>query len=195
MSKPLFDIKKLQQGEQDAFRSAFEAFYPKLVALACRFVERQVALDLVQDVFLAFWEQRFSVEIDNLQAYLYKSIKNKCLDYLRHQEVVEEYEARIRIAEARVAFIENTTDLNEVFANVSSRNMYELVEQSVKKLPLKCEQAFRLCYFNDMPQKEVAEIMNISVRTVERHIRRAILFLRSDLDKILLFIFMFYSMN
>lgn len=195
MTKPLFDIHKLQKGDQKAFRSFFEAFYPKLMALACRFVETQIARDLVQDVFLTYWEQRLTVQIENLQAYLYKSLKNKCLDYLRHQEVVEDYEARIRIAEARVDFINNTTDTNDVFAGVSSRNIYDLIEQSVKKLPPKCEQAFRLCYFHDIPQKEVAEIMNLSVRTVERHVRRAVLFLRSDLDKILIFIFMFFSIN
>lgn len=195
MAEPLFDIKKLQRGDQVAFRSFFNAFYPKLMALACRFVEIQIARDLVQDVFLTYWEQRQSVQIDHLQAYLYKSIKNKCLDHLRHQNIVEEYEARIRIAEARIDFINHTTDSNEVFTNVSSQNIYELIEQSVKKLPQKCEQAFRLCYFHDIPQKEVAEIMDISVRTVERHVRRAVLFLRSDLNKILLFIFMFLSIN
>ena len=195
MPKPLFDTKKLQKGDQKTFRSFFETFYPKLMALACRYVETQIARDLVQDVFLAYWEQRLTLQIDNFQAYLYKSIKNKCLDHLRHQEVVEAYEARLQIAEAREAFMNHTTDFNEVFTTVSSHNIYELIEQSVKKLPVKCEQAFRLCYFHDIPQKEVAEIMNISVRTVERHVRRAVLFLRSDLDKIIIFVFMFFSIN
>lgn len=195
MTKPLFNIHKLRKGDQEAFRNFFETFYPKLMALACRFVETQIARDLVQDVFLSYWEQRLTIQIENIQAYLYKSLKNKCLDYLRHQEVVKEYEARIRIAEARVDFINNTTDLNDVFTDVSSRNIFDLIEQSVKKLPPKCEQAFRLCYFHDIPQKEVAEVMNLSVRTVERHVRRAVLFLRADLDKILIFIFMFFSIN
>lgn len=195
MVKPLFDIHKLRKGDQEAFRSFFETFYPKLMALACRFVETQIARDLVQDVFLSYWEQRLTVQIENLQAYLYKSLKNKCLDYLRHQEVVKEYEARIQIAEARIDYMNNTVDSNDVFTGVSSRNIFDLIEQSVKKLPPKCEQAFRLCYFHDIPQKEVAETMNLSVRTVERHVRRAVLFLRSDLDKILMFIFMFYSIN
>jgi len=181
MNNPAFDMEKLQKGDVNTFHSFFRSLYPKLMSLACRFVEVQVARDLVQDVFLSCGEQREKIQVENINAYLYKSVRNKCLDYLKHKVVVGEYESRVRIAEARISFLDSTTDANDVFNGVASRNILELIEQSVKKLPAKCARAFRLCYFHDIPQKEVAEMMNISVRTVERHVRRAVLFLRSDL--------------
>lgn len=187
------DASELRRNDPEAFRIFFKAAYPQLMALACRFVEVQTARDLVQDVFLAYWEQKSSIQIDNPQSYLNKMLKNKCLDYLKHQVVVEDYKSRIRIAEARIAFLDNNTDLNDVFTRVASQNIRELIEESVDKLPPKCAQAFRLCYFYDMPQKEIAEIMDISVRTVETHIRKAISILRVDLGKILMLVFMFLS--
>lgn len=189
------DIDKLQKGDTKAFHSFFTDFYPKLMAFACRFVEQQTAGDLVQDVFLIYWEQRKTIQTDNIHAFFYKTLKNKCLDYLKHQAVVDDYEARVRVAEKRIAFIEETTDINEVFLSVVNQDIREQIEASVDKLPEKCAQVFRLCYFHDIPQKEVAGIMDISLRTVESHIRRAVLFLRDDLSKLFLLIFMFLSIK
>lgn len=187
------DIDKLQKGDTEVFHNFFADNYPQLMAFACRFVEPQTAEDLVQDVFLLYLEQRKNIQTDNIQAFFYKALKNKCLDHLKHLAVVDNYESRIRIAERRVAFIEETTDINEVFSFVANQDIREQIETSVDKLPERCAQAFRLCYFHDISQKEVADIMNISLRTVESHIRRAVLFLRNDLNKLFLFFFMFLN--
>ncbi len=189
------NIDKLKKGDTEAFHDFFIDFYPRLMAFACRFVEQQTAGDLVQDVFLVYWEQRKTIRTDNIQAFFYKTLRNKCLDYLKHQAVVDDYEARIRIAEKRIAFIEETTDINEVFLSIANQDILEQIEASVDKLPEKCAQVFRLCYFHDIPQKEVAGILDISLRTVESHVRRAVLFLRNDLSKLFLYLFMFLSIK
>jgi len=195
MEKRHIDTENFTKDGPDSFHSFFKHIYPRLMALACRFVDMQTAKDLVQDVFLTYWEQRRSVEINNHPSYLYKILKHKCLDYLKHQVVEEDYKSRIRLAEARIAFLDNHTDLNDVFTHVASRNIRELIEESVDKLPSKCAQAFRLCYFHDIPQKQIAEVMNISVRTVETHIHKAVSILRIDLRKILMLVFMFFSIK
>ena len=144
------DIQKVKDGDQVVFKSFFECFYPKLMALACRFVDEHVAKDLVQDVFASYWEQKKLIDADNIQSFLYKWLQNRCLNYLKHQLVVEEYEARIRIAEARIAFFNNKTDSNDVLKQVISQNIREVVELSVEKLPPKTAEAFRLCYYHDL---------------------------------------------
>ena len=73
---------------------------------------------------------------------------------------------------------------------VNSAKNTEIIEISVNKLPPKCAQAFRLHYFQDVSRKEIADIMGISVRTVEGHIHQALLFLRKDLKDFLFLIFM-----
>lgn len=189
------DIQKIKQGDRVAFKAFFECFYPKLMALACRFVDEHVAKDLVQDVFTSYWEQKKQIEADNIQSFLYKWIQNSCLNYLKHQMIVEEYEARIRIAEARIAFLNDRTDTNDVLKQVIDHDLREQVEASVKKLPPKTAEAFRLCYYNDLPHKEIAKIMDISPRTVESHIRHAVLFLRKDLKDLLLLFAAFYHLS
>lgn len=189
------DIQKVKEGDRAAFKSFFECFYPRMMALACRFVNEQVAKDLVQDVFTSYWEQKKMIDADNIQSFLFKWLQNRCLNYLKHQMVVEEYEVRIRIAETRIAFLNDKTDTNDVLKQVIDHDLRELIETSVMKLPPKTAEAFRLCYYHDLPHKEIAEVMGISHRTVETHIRNAILFLRKDLRDLLILYIAFYHLN
>ncbi|MDR3269368.1 MAG: RNA polymerase sigma-70 factor [Tannerella sp.] len=178
------DVEKIRQGDPQVFRDFFIFFYPKLMALACRFVDEQVAGDVVHDVFISYWERKQTFEAENIRSFLYKCVQNNCLNYLKHQTVVEEYASRVRLAEERIAFLECMTDRNEVFSQVAAKDLRHVIEVSIQKLPPKCAQAFRLCYLHDMSHKEIAQIMQISSRTVEGHIRQAILFLRKDLRDI-----------
>ena len=180
------DIHRIKEGDQEAFKRFFVYFYPKLMSLACRFVDSQVAKDLVQDVFTFYWEQRLEMDVNNVQSYLFKSLQNRCLNYLKHQMVVEEYDAQIRIAEARIAFLNDQTDSNDVLKQVIDCDLREQIEASVKKLPPKAAEVFRLCYYEDLPHKEIADKLGISPRTVAVHVRNAVLFLREDLKDLLI---------
>jgi len=191
----IIDINKVKQGDPDAFRDFFTCFYPKLMSLACRFVDEQTADDLVQDIFASYWERKHLIDADNIRSFLYKWLQNNCLNYLKHQLVVEEYETRVRLTEARVSYWESMTDSDDVLKQIINKDLYQIVEEAVKKLPPKCAEAFRLCYYHDLSHKEIAKVMNISSRTVEVHIRRAITFLKADLRDILMLVFMFYSIN
>lgn len=182
------DIEKLKMGDPATFRAFFERLYPKLMALACRFVNEQTAKDLVQEVFAVYWEKKKEIDAENIQSYLYKWIQNRCLNYLKHQLVVEEFESRVHIAEARIAFLENTTDTNEVLNQVMTQDIIDHIQEALKKLPPKCSQAFRLFYFNELSHKEIAKEMQISIRTVEGHVRHAVVFLRKQLRHIITFL-------
>ena len=176
-----FDIQRLKQGDADEFRRFFEFLYPRLMGIACRFVDDETAKDLVQDVFVEYWEQKEIVEVDNVSSYLYKSIQNKCLNYIKHQSVEDNYATNVKIAQSRMDYLAQNTDDNELFRQVSNQNLRELIEASVGKLPPKCQEAFRLCYFDEMTCREAAEIMGLSPRTVEVHVQKAIAHLREDL--------------
>lgn len=171
------------------FKRFFETFYPKLMSLACRFVDDQVAKDLVQDIFIFYWERKQQIEAENIYSFLFKCLQNKCLNYLKHEMVVEEYNAKVHIAEARINFLNDRTDSNDVLKQVIDRDLHEQIEASVKKLPPKTAEAFRLAYYHDLPYKEIAEVMDVSPRTVACHVRNAVLFLRRDLkDLLVLFV-------
>lgn len=183
-------MSQVKAGDLNAFKNFFEFFYPKLMALACRFVSDEAAKDIVQEIFASYWEQKENIEADNIHSYLFKCVQNRCLNYLKHEMIVDE--AHIRIAEQRIQSISCASDSNDTLQNLITRDIYEVVESSVQKLPPRCAEAFRLCFFHDLPQKEVAVIMNISLRTVETHIRHAVTFLKTDLHDLLLLILLIY---
>lgn len=112
------DIEKVRKGDHAAFKTFFECFYPKLMALACRFVDEQVAKDLVQEVFTSYWEQKKVIQPDNIQSFLFKWLQNSCLNHIKHQMIVDEYESCVRIAEARIAFWGESTDSNDVLKSI-----------------------------------------------------------------------------
>ena len=180
-----FDIQGVKQGDAGAFRRFFEFLYPRLMSLACRFVDDEVAKDLVQDVFVDYWEQKHLLEVSNIVSYLNKSVQNKCLNFIKHQAVEEGFANRVKVAHARMDYLANNTDDNEIFRQVSSRNLRNLIEKSVEKLPPKCREAFQLCYFKEMTCKEAAAQMGLSPRTVEGHIQKAVLHLRNELRPLL----------
>lgn len=187
------DINQLKQGDQEVFRHFFAYFFPKLKAFACRFVDEDTAEDIVQEVFASYWEQKHEIQANNIRSFLFKWTQNRCLNHLKHRTIVEEYESQTRIAESRMNFMDQMVDTNAVFEQVASRDFRELVEKTINKLPPKCAQAFRLCYFQHLSHREVADAMEMSHRTIEGYIRQAIHALRLDLKDLSILVFMFYS--
>lgn len=191
MKKLTFDIEKVRQGDLPSFRRFFLVLYPRLVALASRFVDECTAEDLVQNVFLFYWEKKETVEVNDIKSFLNKCTQNSCLDYLKHRMVVEEYERKVRIGEVRLLWLEEHSDENDVIKSVISNDLQDVINDSIEKLSPKCAKIFRLCYFEDMSHKAIAETMGLSTRTVEWHIRQAIIFLRKDLHHLFILILCF----
>lgn len=180
------DINKIKAGNTSEFRSFFVSFYPKLLALACRFVDEDIAKDIVQDVFSMYWEKKEIINASNIQSYLYKCVQHKSLNFLKHESVVHRYQADIQIAEARIASFNAHLNNNDTWHSLVARDLKSLVEESLSKLPPRSAEAFRHCFFYDMSHKQAAEMMNVSPRTVETHIRQVVTFLRQDLRDLLL---------
>jgi RNA polymerase sigma-70 factor (ECF subfamily) len=181
-----FDIKKVQQGDTVAFREFFACMYPKLMALACRFVDEATANDMVQDVFVSYWEKKNAIDAENIKSYLFKWLQNNCLNHLKHNQIAEDYAISAQLAAEREAFHERISDTNETLTAIMGKDILETVNNSLRKLPARCAEAFKLCYFNDLNYKEIAATMKISPRTVEGHIRLAAKLLRNELKDILM---------
>lgn len=178
------DFQSVREGNTDAFRLLFEIYYPRIRAFACRFVEESAADDLTQDVFTQIWNQRASINPENIGSYLYRATQNHCLNHLKHAAVVSNHHARISLAIQRAQYYEAQYDAestSNAWKYVQNRNLRELIEQAIDKLPPKCAEAFRLSYLEHKSNQEVAEEMAISVRTVETHICKALSILRVEL--------------
>lgn len=145
-----------------------------------RFVQNEDdAEDIVADVFCDLWKRIGEVDLDSgITTYLYRTVSSRALNLLRHQNIaavrIETLEA---INERRMEFMsrENLEDA------VHSRDIEDGLKEALTELPDKCRQAFVLSYMNGLKSKDIAEAMNVSVRTVETHIYKALRILRSKL--------------
>jgi len=181
------NIQITLDGEKD-FKQVFDSFYPRLLRFAKGYVcNRFDAENIVQDVFLRLWEKRTLLPKDiNLQAYLLTMIKNQCMDFLKHQQVVERHSVNWDSALQQEAAFNYyaISRFNPEQPDVES--LERLVEKAINELPEQCRKAFELSRYEELKYKEIADKMGISVKTVETHISHALKKLRVTLKDLFL---------
>ena len=185
MTNQDIDIVSLQEGNEEEFHRLFNQLYPRLMSLACRFVPEFIAADIVQEVFIMYWEQKNSLFPDSIYSYLYKSTQNNCLNYLKHQTIESDYAETLQEAARRVQMMEENTDNNVLWNEVLERDVKKQLQLAIDTLPAKCKEAFILSFYHDLTYKEIGERMNISPRTVEDHVQKAYKILRKLLKHLL----------
>jgi RNA polymerase sigma-70 factor (ECF subfamily) len=137
--------------------------------------ERDAAEDFVQDFFLSFWLDSPNLRISSsLKTYLFTAIKNRCLDYQRHNKVKEKYRNYVLFAEKDV---DNSFD--HFFTETELR---QAIDKSFSKLPPRCREIFELSRMKGHTNQEISEILGISKRTVELQISNSLKILRRELS-------------
>lgn len=164
----------------ERYERIFYGNYRRMLVHAQRFVQDEDdAEDIVADVFCDLWKRIEEVDLDSgITTYLYKAVSTRALNLLRHQNIsAVRIEAIEAINEKRMEFLarENLEDI------VHSKEIEHGIKEALAELPDKCRQAFVLSYINGLKSKDIAEAMDVSVRTVEAHIYKALRLLRSRL--------------
>jgi RNA polymerase sigma-70 factor (family 1) len=173
----------------DSLRDNFDKIYILYYSRMHRFAKEYVlsnedAENIVQDVFMLLWERRDVLNIQiNLASYLFSLVKNKCLDYLRHQVIVDEYKQDLSL---KLAALEQ---LN--YSLSSEADVERIITDAINNLPDRCKQIFLKSRIQGKKYKEIAEELDISVNTVENQMAIALKKLRIELKELLpLFIFL-----
>lgn len=167
------------------FHELFVRVYPKLLVYACRLVGENNAEDLVQDVFINFWANDYTIK-DHLQAekILFRSVYNRGLNIIRHDKITASYSEGVRqLYKARMDYYD--PDRPEAIAKLEDKQLGQAIEEAINALPEKSRQAFKFSYIYGIPEKDIAAMMGISTRTVEVHIYRALRALRKKLETII----------
>ncbi|MFQ5605888.1 MAG: RNA polymerase sigma-70 factor [bacterium] len=167
-------VAKIQSGDEAAFEKLFFEYCQPLIHFARRFVEdTTVAENLVQDVFLKVWENRSQLNPTlNIKSYLYTAVKNQALKQIKHHEV------RRRGAEKLRLDVDSVVSPEETWC---AKELEEAIQQGISELPEKCRIIFRMNRFDQLKYAEIAHIQNISIKTVEVQMGRALKFLRKRL--------------
>lgn len=156
------------------FSELYLTYYSKLVRFAKEFVIlEEDAENLTQDVFTDLWEKRdFITHIENMNAYLFRLVRNKCLDYLRHKVFEQRY----------VESVQTSWDKFDMTDAAEGNDTEILVRAAINSLPKRCRDIFLLNRMEGLKYKEISEHLGISINTVECQMGIALKKLRTKLD-------------
>ncbi|MBK3519969.1 RNA polymerase sigma-70 factor [Carboxylicivirga marina] len=177
-----FLIKELKKGNKDAFEFVFKQYYSSLCLYAAKYTsDDSGAEDIVSSFFLNFYKKRQILQINtSLRAYLYQSIRNLCLNHLRDikkQATLINQEDRAHLH----AFECNET----VYETLIGKEVEQKITEALEQLPEQCRIIFEMSRFKGMKYKEIAEVLDLSVNTIETQMSRALKKLREDLKEYL----------
>jgi RNA polymerase sigma-70 factor (family 1) len=163
-------LEKIAAGDQAVFRQVYGSFYKRLFQFALAIVKtRETAEEIVEDVFVRIWRQKTSVpSIRNLRVYLYMATKNTALNYLskKARESITEPFDHIHIEMSGSGI--TPEDI------LITAEMYRKLQEAVEALPPRCKMVFKLVREDGLRYKEIAEILNISVNTIDVHMAIAV---------------------
>lgn len=175
----------------DHFEEIYVSWFSRMKYFALEYVvSEEDAENIVQDVFTELWERKEILAYDvNLVALLFTSIKNRCIDLLRHRIVVkealiqEEYQATLRMKLASLELFDQSL--------LSEQDIERIITEVVDSLPEKCREIFIKSKIEGKKQKDIAAELNISLKTVENQMAIAYKKIKSELkDYLPLLIFL-----
>ena len=168
-------IKALSEGDITVFEMIFRNYYQPLCNYAYTFLQdKEDAEEIVQSTFLLVWEKRDALAIrTSVKPYLYAMVRNACLNVLKHQKVKQ------RFAGEEIAMADRSHD--DVSQHVASNELELRIKVAMNELPEQCRMVFKLSRFEELKYAEIAEQLNISVKTVENHMGKALKIMREQL--------------
>jgi len=177
----LFD--QIRIGDQKAFESLFSIYFARLNDFARNVVrDDMISQDIVQEVFVKVWENRSQIESLNLEAFLFRLVRNRCIDYIKHLKVVNNRMQEIQISSKyeelyRIDFIGN-----EPYVLIEEE-LKSKIENTIQNLPERCREVFILSRLDGLKNKEIAEKLGINIKNVERHLTRALQSFRKNFSE------------
>ncbi len=167
-------IRLFRTRPEQAIEILFREYYPDVCRSVMRIIpDPGIAEDIAQDVFFDLWRKRESLNVNSsFGAYLRRAARNKSLNYIRDRKITPEGEEKLPHRE------ENQSDANR---KLEIQDLQRSIDQAVNELPDRCRQIFSLSRFEDMSYQEIADQLDISIKTVENQISKALRLLREAL--------------
>lgn len=160
------------------YKRLYLQYVGDLIFFARKYVDYQTAEDIVHDLFLKIWDSKSTVVAEqNIKNYLLTMVKNACLDNLKRQTVTDTFVQKT-IRQLQIDELLLYTSLHDTGADENIE--IEKIYANIEKLPQKRKEVFEKAYLDEKKSSDIAEELNISVRTVETHIYKALKFIREN---------------
>ena len=175
--------------EQD-FETIFKDFFPRLSAFAYKYLKDfDSSKEVVHDVFIKFWEKRSGLDQDKpLKSYLFTAVHNRCLNYIRDNK---KFDTNVEVGSEKL----NMTAGHDQQKHMEAAELQGKINQILAGLPEKCRMVFQLSRMEGKKYKEIAEELDISQKTVETHMSKALKVLRAGLSDYIKFAIVFMGLN
>lgn len=172
MSKSPSEVAALMRTNPErCLQELYDDYYQYLVNSVYRMVpDQSIAEDMAQEVFMEIWKKRDQLEFrTSVGAYLRRAVTNRALNYIRAQRMDFDSEDAASQLQSK--------DISSV-RNLELEDLQSLIDESIEDLPEKCRLVFAMSRFEEMKYAEIAESLNISIKTVENHISKALKMLK-----------------
>ncbi|TRX59228.1 RNA polymerase sigma-70 factor [Fulvivirga sp. M361] len=166
----------LKKGDSRAFEQIYNLYWESLYAIGCNRLQSQAEVeDVIQELFTGIWNKRQSLEIrDGLKVYIYTAMKYKVIDHIRKRKLNQ-----VNLDHAQSTCWVSTNNTSEV---LSFNELYGRFKVGIENLPDRCKLVFKMSREMDMSSDEIAKELDLSKRTVETQIYKALKYLRKDLS-------------
>ena len=179
-------IKRFTGGDMQAFDKIYAVFNNKLQKFIFSLVKTETDTeDLVQEVFVKLWENKNKLKnTASFDTYLFTIAYNATVSFLRNRAKDMQYVEYVKSVQIE---LDNFSFIDEI----NKEEVHEKLHRLIEKMPPRQREVFKMKHFKDYSYKEIAEILNISVNTVENHIVKAHKYLKENLGKTYLLILFF----
>ncbi|MGL5636987.1 MAG: RNA polymerase sigma-70 factor [Bacteroidales bacterium] len=184
-------IIRLKEGNETAFTEVYNRYSRRLHYFANEYLQNSdESMDIVQNVFIQLYESAPGLDADsNLEAFLITSTKNACISQLRKNKVRQQY------FQSTVQNMELELNLKALeafeYSDVTFNEVRESVKTAIEELPPKCKEVFLMSRQKQMKYQEIAEVLDVSKRTVERRMTEALGLLKSKLKEFFILLIVF----
>lgn len=180
-------MERIKCSDERAFSILYDRLWEKMYRKAYSILDNKYkAKDIVQEVWINFWERRLKIENDNIEGYLLNSVRFKVFNEFRNSK------NKSSLIDDFIKSNNATAASNNIYNEINLKETQFIINNSIKSLPKKCKEVFELSRLDGLKNKEIALKLNLSQRTVETHISNALKNLRKKVALGLTIIFLIF---
>ncbi|MDX9881066.1 MAG: RNA polymerase sigma-70 factor [Prolixibacteraceae bacterium] len=177
-------VSGLRSGNEKVFRQIMESWYSRLLNFANGYLRNEEnAREAIQDVFLHLWDNRTKLaDNTSLNAYLFTLTRNRCIDFIRRERLMLQF--RTDKQEEYLRLTENHHALSDpILDGIFAWELQSEIDRTVSSLPEQCRKVFIMSRMHGMKNREISSLLDLSEKTVESHLTKALRTIRAMLEK------------
>lgn len=160
------------KSDAQAFKTIYSKYWSQLFQYAYNVLgDKTVCEDIIQEVFISLWQKSDNLKIDNLNAYLFKSVKYQIFKHLRNGKIADRHLEQL-------VFLQSQNSIEE---NLAAKELDSEITMLIDRLPERCRQIFLLSRFENLSNQEISIQLGLSEQTVKNQISKALAYLRKEI--------------